>query len=92
MDRTVEIAIGDRRTSKRYKNTEVLWSALLDRCKTPIRTTETVEEYRKMPKAKQDAAKDCGGFDDDPVKGTILDKNAALEHLMRWRDVSIGNV
>ena len=62
MDRTVEIAIGDRRTSKRYKNTEILWSALLDRCKAPIRTTETVEEYRKMPKAKQDAAKDCGGF------------------------------
>jgi predicted P-loop ATPase len=35
---------------------------ICSRLKTPIRTTETAEEYAKLPKPKRDEIKDKGGF------------------------------
>lgn len=59
---TVKIAVCNRKTDKRYKNREVKWGFLVQKCRTPIRTTETVQEYPKLSKANRDAAKDVGGF------------------------------
>ena len=47
---------------KKWKNKDISWEDLCARCSNTIRTTETVEEYRKLKKGQQDAIKDVGGF------------------------------
>jgi len=59
---TVRIAVCNRKTDKKYKNQEQPWQYLKDRNRTPVRTSETVEEYPKLSKERRDAAKDHGGF------------------------------
>ncbi|NTW70652.1 MAG: hypothetical protein HGA49_00200 [Eubacteriaceae bacterium] len=62
MDYEVKIAVTDRRTNRKYKNIESTWGWVTKRCGVPHRTTETVEEYPKLPKMEQEAIKDHGGF------------------------------
>jgi predicted P-loop ATPase len=47
---------------KKWKNVILEWEELIEKCSETKRTAETVSEYRKMSKAKQDAIKDVGGF------------------------------
>ncbi len=56
------IAVGTSRTTKIWKNTSYTWDELLDRLRKNTVTPETQGEYRNMPKSKQDAVKDVGGF------------------------------
>ena len=58
----MKIAVGNSRMDKKWKNREITWEGLCQRVSTTIRTTETVEEYRKLKKGSQDAIKDVGGF------------------------------
>ena len=58
----MKIAVGNSRMDKKWKNKDISWDELCARCGSTIRTTETVEEYRKMKKGQQDAVKDVGGF------------------------------
>ena len=58
----MKIAVGNSRMDKKWKNKDISWDELCPRCGSTIRTTETVEEYRKMKKGQQDAVKDVGGF------------------------------
>ena len=59
---TLKIAVCNHRTDWRYKNQERSWQEIMDRCRVPIRTTETVSEYPKLPKDQRDSLKDHGGF------------------------------
>lgn len=54
---------------KRWNQQEVELDEFRDRIAATHRTSETVEQYRKMSKAKQDEIKDVGGF----VLGTLKD-------------------
>lgn len=58
----MKIAIGNSRMDKKWKNKDITWQAFKDTVRTTKRTTETVLEYRKMTKARQDSIKDIGGF------------------------------
>lgn len=58
----MKIAVGNSRMDKKWKNRDVSWEDLCQRVSSTIRTTETVEEYRKLKKGQQDAIKDVGGF------------------------------
>lgn len=58
----MKIATGNRRTDKRWKNREISWEDFFLKISSTLRTTETVEEYRKMKKGQQDNIKDVGGF------------------------------
>lgn len=62
MDHPVKISVCNHKTDKKYKNQERPWSYLKERNRNPVRTSETAEEYLKLPKAQRDAAKDHGGF------------------------------
>lgn len=57
-----DIAVAPRRTTKAWKNITVTWDEFLERIREPIRTGETMAEYKAMPKAERDARKDQGGF------------------------------
>ncbi|MBO5203527.1 MAG: virulence-associated protein E [Clostridia bacterium] len=67
-DRQIGISVGNSRKSLNWQNTQVSISEFYEKLKTPVRGTETFEEYMKMKKAQQDELKDCaGGF----VGGTL---------------------
>lgn len=61
-DKQLDIALGNSRKTKNWKNKPVLWSALLDRMAKPTRTSETLAEYRAMTRDQQSDIKDVGGF------------------------------
>lgn len=63
----MQIAVGNSRKDKRWKNKEITWEEFATKCSNTIRTTETVSEYKKMSKARQDDIKDVGGY----VLGTL---------------------
>ena len=58
----MKIAVGNSRMDKKWKNRDFSWEDLCQRVSSTIRTTETVEEYRKLKKGAQDNIKDVGGF------------------------------
>lgn len=60
--RELAIAYGNSRKSRLWSNKTTTFEALCERLKTPIRTTESAEEYAKMPKGLRDEIKDKGGF------------------------------
>lgn len=58
----MKIAVGNSRMDKKWKNRDISWDELCRKVSVTQRTTETVEEYRKLKKGSQDAIKDVGGF------------------------------
>ena len=61
-DKALDIALGNSRKTKTWKNKAVQWSELLDRLSATTRTPETVAEYRAMGRDQQSDIKDVGGF------------------------------
>jgi putative DNA primase/helicase len=60
--RDLKIAIGNSRQARFWSNKTMSFEDICDRLKTPISTTETAEEYARLPKSKRDEIKDKGGF------------------------------
>ena len=77
-DPLLKISVCDRRTNTRYKNLERNWSWIKERNRRPIRTTETVAEYPKLPKEQRDDLKDQGGFVGGWLKGGVRKKGHVL--------------
>ena len=61
-DITLDIAVGNSRKTKTWKNKTTTWSELLDRLSKETRTPETVAEYKAMGRNQQSDIKDVGGF------------------------------
>ena len=77
-DPVLKISVCDRRTNARYKNQERNWSWIKERNRRPIRTSETVEEYPKLPKERRDELKDQGGFVGGWLKSGVRKKGHVL--------------
>lgn len=71
MPELIKISVCNRKTDRKYKNQEHPWDYIVGRNRNPLRTTETAEEYPKLPKEQKDAAKDQGGFVGGWLKGGI---------------------
>ena len=74
----MKIAYGDSRTARKWKNNEISWEDFCKRVSTTQYTTETVDEYRKMTKARRDAIKDVGG----EVAGHLKDGRRKVGHVL----------
>ena len=61
-DKALDVALGNSRKTKTWKNKKVYWSELLDRLASTTRTPETVAEYKAMTRDQQSDVKDVGGF------------------------------
>ena len=61
-DRQISISTGNSRRDLIWKQTTLTVSELYTRLSTPVRGTETLQEYLHMKKAQQDDLKDVGGF------------------------------
>ncbi|AWW25966.1 virulence-associated E family protein [Acetobacterium sp. KB-1] len=60
--RDLNIAYGNSRRAKFWSNKTIKFDELCDRLRSPIYTSETAEEYPKLPKGQRDDIKDKGGF------------------------------
>ncbi len=72
------ISTGNSRMEKRWNGTEMELDEFIQRISRTIRTAETVEQYRKMSKAKQDSIKDVGGFVMGKLKGGRRKKDCVV--------------
>ena len=61
-DKALDVALGNSRKTKTWKNKTVKWSEMLDRLASTTRTPETVAEYKAMTRDQQSDVKDVGGF------------------------------
>ena len=69
VDGSLHISVGQSRTSRQWRTKEMLWSEFVQRLAHPVRTQETMAEYKAMRKSDQDQAKDVGGYTKGPVRG-----------------------
>lgn len=61
-DKALDVALGNSRKTKTWKNKPMQWSELLARMEKVTRTPETVAEYKAMGRDQQSEIKDVGGF------------------------------
>ena len=61
-DKALDVAVGNSRKTKVWKNKPMQWSALLARMEKVTRTAETMAEYKAMSRDRQSEVKDVGGF------------------------------
>lgn len=61
-DKKIRISQGTSRKTSYWPEADMYWSEFVTRLKTPVRGRETLEEYLKFTKSKQDELKDVGGF------------------------------
>lgn len=66
-NRMLHISTAGSRKAVQWPESAILWSEFLEKLKTPVRSTESLDEYLAYPKARQDELKDVGGF----VGGTL---------------------
>ena len=86
----MKIAVGNSRMDKKWKNRDISWDDLCTKVSTTIRTTETVEEFRKLKKGAQDAIKDVGGFVGGQLRGGRRKNGNVLCRSMLTLDMDYG--
>jgi len=66
-DKQLTISAAGSRKATHWPAQIIYWSELVERLRVAVRGTETLAEYLRLPKSKQDDLKDVGGF----VAGTL---------------------
>ena len=74
----VFVSTGNSRMEKRWNGGEMELEDFVRRISRTIRTAETVEQYRKLSKARQDSIKDVGGFVMGKLKGGRRKKDCVV--------------
>jgi len=82
-----QISVGNSRMDKVWKAREMTWSDFLEKVKNTVRTSETVEEYKKFGKARQDSTKDVGGFVGGSLKNGRRKSDCVLTRSMLTLDM-----
>lgn len=86
----MKISYGNSRLDKKWKNSDISWDDFCTRVSSTVRTTETVEEYRKLKKGQQDAIKDVGGYVAGHLKAGRRKKGFVLCRSMVVLDMDYG--
>lgn len=86
----MKYATAGSRKAVKWKNGDTTMEALKARFQTTVRTTETIEEYRKMSKAQQADIKDIGGFVGGHLRNGRRKKGYVLCRSMLTLDMDYG--
>ncbi|MBL4937613.1 virulence-associated protein E [Clostridium sp. YIM B02515] len=81
-DKQITISAAGSRKATFWPQQKLYWSELVEKLKTPARGTETLAEYLRYPKTRQDELKDIGGF----VAGTLKDNRRKASNVLT-RDI-----
>lgn len=74
----IAVSTGNSRMEKKWNLKEMELSDFRERISQTIRTSETMEQYRKMSKAQQDDVKDVGGYVLGRLKGGRRKKDCVI--------------
>lgn len=74
----IKLSVGNSRMDKKWRLMEMELEDFRDRIFQTKVTAETIAEFKKMPKAQQDAIKDIGGFVLGTLKGGRRKKDCVL--------------
>ena len=66
-DKKYNLAIAKDINDKKLTQVQMTWDEIITKLKTPVKTHETVEQYKKLDKDSKTTIKDCGGF----IAGTL---------------------
>ena len=80
--RELTVCTGGSRKAAVWRASKISFSELYDKLKTPLRTDETVSEYRSMKKGDRDEVKDKGGFMAGTLRGTRRKKEEVVSRSM----------
>lgn len=81
-NRKLTVSAAGSRKATYWPKSETTWSEFTEKLKTPVRSTETVDQYLALPKSRQSELKDVGGF----VGGTFANDRRKSAYL-RGRDL-----
>ena len=84
------VSTGNSRMDKKWNGSEWEFDDFKNRVSTTIRTAETVAQYKKLPKAKQDDIKDVGGFVLGKLKGGRRKKDCVVSRSAVTLDMDYG--
>ena len=74
----MKVSVGNSRMDKKWNLVEMSLDEFRDRIFTTHKTAETIEEYKKLSKAKRDDIKDIGGFVLGMLKGGRRRKDCVI--------------
>ena len=77
-DRQITISVGNSRRDLNWKRQSLKVSELYERLHVLVRSDETLDEYMRMSKGKQDDLKDIGGFVGGVLNGPQRKGNAVI--------------
>ncbi|MEG2050912.1 MAG: virulence-associated E family protein [Oscillospiraceae bacterium] len=77
-DRQITISTAGSRRATQWPPSSLMWSELIARLQTPVRSTETLAEYLSFKKGRQDDLKDVGGFVAGILEGDRRKANAVI--------------
>lgn len=85
----MKYAFANSRTSLKWTNGDITWEELGNRLRNPVRTLETMAEYRKMTPAQRTETKDVGGFVGGHLKNGIRKKEMVICRDMATIDLDL---
>ena len=88
---SLTIATGLSVNSRIWKNTDILWSELVTRLGTAVKTSETHREFMGAPKAEQSKIKDVGGFVGGFLANGKRDKTSVLYRQLITLDIDFSH-
>lgn len=84
------VSTGNSRMEKKWNGTEMELDDFKSRIANTKYTAETMEQYRKMSRAKQDAIKDVGGFVLGKLKGGRRKRDCVISRSAVTLDMDYG--
>lgn len=84
------VSTGNSRMEKKWNGTEMELDDFKSRIASTKYTAETMEQYRKMSRAKQDAIKDVGGFVLGKLKGGRRKRDCVISRSAVTLDMDYG--
>ena len=88
---SLTIATGLSVNSRTWKNTDILWSELVMRLGTAVKTSETHREFMGASKAEQSKIKDVGGFVGGFLANGKRDKTSVLYRQLITLDIDFSH-
>lgn len=84
------ISTGNSRMERKWNGREMEYGEFIELISQTRRTSETVEQYRKMTKGRQDSIKDVGGFVLGRLKGGSRKKDCVISRSAITLDMDYG--
>lgn len=88
---SLNIAIGLSATSKKWKNTRLLWSDLVQKLSTPVVTAETYKAFMSASREEQNRTKDVGGFVGGFLAGGKREKSSVINRQLITLDIDFSH-